>query len=83
MKAWQIGFGLVLLTGAAVETPGRRGGQPPAPVPPLTLPADTARITALKQEAAGEVERLKIFSQQMVDQLFSYGELGFNGRNQD
>jgi aminobenzoyl-glutamate utilization protein B len=43
----------------------------------LALPADTPRITALKKEASDEVEKLKVFSQQMVDQLFSYGELGF------
>ncbi len=54
---------------------GGRGGEPPPP--PLDLPADTARVTALKTEAAAEVEKLKDFSQQMVDQLFSYGELGF------
>lgn len=45
--------------------------------PPLNLPPDTERITQLKTEAAAEVEKLKDFSQQMVDQLFSYGELGF------
>jgi aminobenzoyl-glutamate utilization protein B len=62
---------------AALGAQGRggRGGEPPAP--PLDLPADTARMTALKTEAAAEVEKLKDFSQQMVDQLFSYGELGF------
>ena len=54
-----------------------RGGGAGAPPPPLNLPADTERITALKTEAAAEVEKLKDFSQQMVDQLFSYGELGF------
>jgi aminobenzoyl-glutamate utilization protein B len=76
VKAWRIGLGVVLLAGAVVQTQGRGGGQAPA-IQPLTLPADTPRITALKTEAAAEVERLKDFSQQMVDQLFSYGELGF------
>jgi aminobenzoyl-glutamate utilization protein B len=51
---------------------GRGGGQPP-----LELPPDTPRVTALKKEAVAEVEKLKDFSQQMVDQIFSYGELGF------
>jgi aminobenzoyl-glutamate utilization protein B len=54
---------------------GGRGGGPPQP--PLDLPPDTPRITALKTEAVAEVEKLKDFSQQMVDQIFSYGELGF------
>ena len=76
MKAWRIGLGVILLAGTVTQAQGRGGGQAPAP-PPLTLPADTARVTALKTEAAAEVEKLKVFSQQMVDQLFSYGELGF------
>ena len=37
----------------------------------------TERVTALKKEAIAEVDKLKDFSQQMVDQIFSYGELGF------
>src|SRR5688572_4868814 len=66
----------MLLVGTVTQAQGRGGGQAPAP-PPLVLPADSARVTALKQEAAAEVEKLKVFSQQMVDQIFSYGELGF------
>jgi aminobenzoyl-glutamate utilization protein B len=68
---------LVLLTSAALVAQGRggRGGAPPPP--PLNLPADTPRITQLKEEAIAEVDKLKDFSQQMVDQIFSYGELGF------
>src|SRR6188474_3216793 len=61
--------------GTALLAQGRGGGA--AQTPPIALPADTPRITALKQEAAAEVEKMKVFSQQMVDQLFSYGELGF------
>ncbi|HUF48046.1 MAG TPA: amidohydrolase [Vicinamibacterales bacterium] len=53
-----------------------RGGQADTP-PPITLPPDTPRITALKQAAMAEVERRATFTQQMVDQIFSYGELGF------
>jgi aminobenzoyl-glutamate utilization protein B len=68
---------IAFVAGVALFAQGRggRGGEPPPP--PLDLPADTTRITALKTEAAAEVEKLKDFSQQMVDQLFSYGELGF------
>jgi aminobenzoyl-glutamate utilization protein B len=39
--------------------------------------AAPARLDALKQEAVADVESRKQFSQQMVDQIFSYGELGF------
>jgi aminobenzoyl-glutamate utilization protein B len=61
--------------GAGLAAQGGRGAAPQGP--PLNLPADTPRITALKAEAAAEVDKLKDFSQQMVDQVFSYGELGF------
>src|SRR6187431_2704346 len=44
---------------------------------PAQPPAAMARLDALKQEAAADVERRGQFSQRMVDQLFSYGELGF------
>jgi aminobenzoyl-glutamate utilization protein B len=36
-----------------------------------------AQLPALKQEAAAEVEKLKTLTQQMVDEIFSYSELGF------
>jgi aminobenzoyl-glutamate utilization protein B len=39
--------------------------------------AAEARLDAFKQEAVADVESRKVFSQQMVDQIFSYGELGF------
>jgi aminobenzoyl-glutamate utilization protein B len=38
---------------------------------------DSTRLAALKREAVGEVDRMAVFTQQMVDQLFSFGELGF------
>ncbi len=34
-------------------------------------------LDSLKQEAETEVEHRQVFVQQMVDQIFSYGELGF------
>ena len=36
-----------------------------------------AKLDAFKQEAIADVESRAQFSQQMVDQIFSYGELGF------
>ncbi|MBS1241940.1 MAG: amidohydrolase [Gemmatimonadetes bacterium] len=48
------------------------------PVQGQTRPAlDSVRLAALKQEAVAEVDRMAVFTQQMVDQLFSFGELGF------
>jgi aminobenzoyl-glutamate utilization protein B len=66
-------FTIVGLT-AVPFAQGRGGGAPP---PPMNLPSDTARITELKKEVVAEVDKLKDLSQQMVDQIFSYGELGF------
>src|SRR6187549_846786 len=43
---------------------------------PPSAPA-TARLDALKSEAVRDVDSRAQFSQQMVDQIFSYGELGF------
>jgi len=50
----------------------------PSPTPPR-LPDTIAakRLEALKAEALAEVERNKDQVQQMVDQIFSFGELGF------
>src|SRR5437870_8361792 len=37
----------------------------------------TSRVDSFKKEAVADVEQMKDFSAQMVDQVFSYGELGF------
>jgi len=47
------------------------------PVKPRTPAPANARLEALKKEAADDVDSRAQFSQQMVDQIFSYGELGF------
>ena len=66
---------LSCLVVSSLSAQGRGGGAPPPP--PLPLPEDSPRVTALKAEVTAEVEKMKDFSQQMVDQIFSYGELGF------
>jgi aminobenzoyl-glutamate utilization protein B len=43
----------------------------------VALPADDARLRTLKREAMQRVDSMATFTQQMVDQLFSFGELGF------
>jgi aminobenzoyl-glutamate utilization protein B len=43
---------------------------------PRPDPADP-RLQALKQQALAEVDGLATLTQQMIDQVFSYGELGF------
>jgi aminobenzoyl-glutamate utilization protein B len=73
-------IGVVLTLGAGLAAQRGRGAGPGgggAPQARLALPEDSPRVTQLKNEAAAEVEKLREFSQQMVDQIFSYGELGF------
>jgi aminobenzoyl-glutamate utilization protein B len=43
---------------------------------PVDLPSDDVKLAALKREAMHLVDSLSTFSQQMVDEVFSFGELG-------
>jgi len=58
---------LAALPSAAPQTPA------PAPRPD---PADP-RLQALKQQAIADVDGMSVLTQQMIDQVFSFGELGF------
>src|SRR5712691_13035807 len=45
---------------------------------PRGLPAQQpAQLDAFKKEAAAEVDKLQAFTQQIVDEIFSFSELGF------
>ena len=48
--------------------------QTPAPKPAA---APNPRLEALKKEAIADIDSRAVFTQQFVDQVFSYGELGF------
>src|SRR5688500_4930586 len=61
---------------AAPVAQGRPQG-PPTPPPPMNIPQDDARIEKLNAVAAADVEAMKDQTQQMVDSIFSFGELGF------
>src|SRR6185437_14956017 len=58
----------------------QRGNQGPDTRPevtfPVNLPADDARLASLKKDAARMVDSMSTFTQQMVDEVFSFGELG-------
>jgi aminobenzoyl-glutamate utilization protein B len=45
--------------------------------PPQPQQPEDARLTQLKQGAVAEIDRMTTFTQQMVDQVFSFAELGF------
>src|SRR5688572_20709206 len=42
------------------------------------LPKDDARVAKLKRDALRAVDSMSTLTQQMVDMLFSFGELGFH-----
>jgi aminobenzoyl-glutamate utilization protein B len=60
-----LAVGLVAVIGAR---------QAPAPAAPAQ---DDPRLQKLKQEALAEVDNMGTFTQQMVDSIFSFAELGF------
>ncbi len=45
--------------------------------PPVLPAQQTPSLDALKQEAVAETDKMQTFTQQMVDQVFSFSELGF------
>src|SRR4029077_10906311 len=42
-----------------------------------TMAAPNPKLDALKKEASADIDTMHVFTQQMVDQIFSFGELGF------
>jgi aminobenzoyl-glutamate utilization protein B len=46
-------------------------------LPGLLAAQEPAGLPALKQQAVTEVDKLQTFTQQMVDEIFSFSELGF------
>jgi aminobenzoyl-glutamate utilization protein B len=44
---------------------------------PVNLPPDDPKLAAMKKEAIRLVDSMSTFTQQMVDQVFSFGEPGF------
>src|SRR5690242_12377707 len=55
----------------------RGGGAQPPEHPSTPLAPASEKTEALKKEVAADVESRRVFTQQLVDQLFSYSELGF------
>ena len=49
----------------------------PAGATPSATPAVDPRVEKYKRDAAADIDGMKDFTQQMVDQVFSYGELAF------
>lgn len=71
-----IGAAMVVAVGATAAA----AGQEPVKEPPATVAAhspDPPSLRSLKEAAAADVEGLATLTQQMVDSVFSFGELGF------
>ena len=63
---------------AQAQRPGGEAGQRRPDLDfKVDLPADDARLARLKTESARLVDSMSTLTQQMVDMLFSFGELGF------
>ena len=70
---------VAVLTVIGPALTAQRGGAPPdtprsSPLPPAP---PNPRLDALKKEVVADVESRRVFTQQLVDSLFSYSELGF------
>ena len=72
---------VLIATIPAVSLAQQPGGGAQQPRPDMDfkvdIPGDDARITALKQQAMRKVDSMSTLTQQMVDMLFSFSELGF------
>jgi aminobenzoyl-glutamate utilization protein B len=72
---WTVTLAASLAAGIGVSAQRGRGGAPPAQTAPT--PPGPPRVEELKREVMADVETMRVMTQQMVDQVFSYGELGF------
>jgi aminobenzoyl-glutamate utilization protein B len=70
---WLIGLLVVIALSAAGPEAQRRGGAETPFVAPVLEP----RIVKLKETAAADVQSMYDLGQEMVDTVFSFGELGF------
>src|SRR5205823_7501049 len=67
----------ILVSALAIALSAQRGrGGAPGPQGTPTPPGPP-RVEELKKEVAADIETMKVATQQMVDQVFSFGELGF------
>jgi aminobenzoyl-glutamate utilization protein B len=76
---WLAGLAAILaLTVAATQAQRGGGTPPPAPTPLSTVVAKPdARVQKLKEAAGADVASMSELGQQMIDMVFSFGELGF------
>ena len=66
---------LALAAGMAATALAQGGGNQAETPPPI--PQDEPRVAQLKTAATADIDAMSVFTQQMVDSVFSFGELGF------
>jgi len=69
-----IAFGKKCICAVLIMLPSLLMAQPPRVAADKFPPG---KLDALKKELGAEIDRQKVFTQQMVDMIFSFGELGF------
>jgi aminobenzoyl-glutamate utilization protein B len=77
LKALRIAAVSMIVCAVGVSAQRGRGGATSSGVQTAPTPPGPPRVEELKREAAAEVETMRVMTQQMVDQVFSYAELGF------
>jgi aminobenzoyl-glutamate utilization protein B len=79
MKRTLAGFAVVLTLSTAPQAQRGGGGAPAPPPTPLStqVAKPDARIQKLKEVASADVLSMYDLGQQMIDMVFSFGELGF------
>jgi aminobenzoyl-glutamate utilization protein B len=78
MKSSKTVLTTILTSVLAIAVSAQRGGRGGAPGQQGTpTPPGPPRVEELKKEVAADIETMKVATQQMVDQVFSFGELGF------
>src|SRR5437867_806629 len=78
MKSSSVFLTVILTSVLAIGLSAQRGGRGGAPGQQGTpTPPGPPRVEELKKEVAADIETMKVTTQQMVDQVFSFGELGF------
>ncbi|HYU77674.1 MAG TPA: amidohydrolase [Vicinamibacterales bacterium] len=78
--SWLAGLAALLALAVATPEAQRGGGGAPAPPPtPLStvVAKPDARVQKLKEAASADVASMYDLGQQMIDMVFSFGELGF------
>ena len=72
------GTALALAMFVVIQAAGGAQDAKPASAQPAPSPVMSAeQLTKAKQDAVADVDRMQTMTQQMIDQVFSFGELGY------